>query len=133
MENVNINSKVELEFTFNTSPSILFNRLSTPSGLSEWFADDVNLDGNIFTFIWDKSENRAEMVGSKENRYIRFKWLDNRDSDDESNYFEFRILPDELAGGVALHVTEFIEDDEIEDAISLWNSQIAELKRNLGV
>lgn len=133
MENVNVNSKLELEFNFNTSPSILFNRLSTPSGLSEWFADDVNLDGNIFTFIWDKSENRAELIGIKENKYVRFKWIDNNDLDDDNTYFEFRITPDELTGGVALYVTEFIQDDDTEDAVSLWNYQIAELKRNLGV
>lgn len=133
MENVNVNTKVELEFNFNTSPSILFNRLSTPSGLSEWFADDVNLDGNIFTFIWDKSENRAELIGIKENKYVRFRWIDNSDLEDDNNYFEFRITPDELTGGVALYVTEFIQDDDTEDAVSLWNYQIAELKRNLGV
>jgi uncharacterized protein YndB with AHSA1/START domain len=133
MENVNVNTKVELEFTINTSPSILFNRLSTPSGLSEWFADDVNLDGNVFTFIWDNSESKAEMIGLKENKYIRFKWLDDDEPADENTYFEFRISPDELAGGVALHVTEFILDDDIDDAISLWNYQISELKRNIGV
>lgn len=133
MENVNVNSKVELEFNFNTSPSILFNRLSTPSGLSEWFADDVNLDGNIFTFIWDKSESKAELVGIKDNKYVRFKWVDDIDPADENTYFEFRITPDELTGGVALYITEFIQDDDTEDAISLWNYQIAELKRNLGI
>jgi uncharacterized protein YndB with AHSA1/START domain len=133
MENVNVKTKVELEFTINTSPSILFNRLSTPSGLSEWFADDVNLDGNVFTFIWDRSEHKAEMIGIKENKFIRFRWLDGDEPADENTYFEFMISPDELAGGVALYVTEFIMDDDTEDAVSLWNYQIAELKRNLGV
>ncbi|MDD4384282.1 MAG: START-like domain-containing protein [Bacteroidales bacterium] len=128
MENVKINNVVELEFTFNTSAWILYNRLSTPSGLSEWFADDVNLDGNIFTFIWDNSESQAEMVGSKENKFVRFKWLGEDDA-----YFEFRICPDELTGGVALHVTELLVDEDTEDAESLWNYQVNELKRNLGI
>lgn len=134
MENVNVNNKVELEFTFKTSPSILYNRLSTPSGLSEWFADDVNLDGNIFTFIWDNSESQAELIGSKENKYIRFKWIGDTDTDnDEDAYFEFRIYPDELTGGLALHVTEQLLDDDAEDAESLWSHQVNELKRHLGL
>jgi uncharacterized protein YndB with AHSA1/START domain len=130
MENVNVNNRVELEFTFKTTPSILYNRLSTPSGLSEWFADDVNLDGDIFTFFWDNSESQAELISRKENKYIRFRWIGD-DSDDA--YFEFRICPDELTGGVALHVTEQLLDDDTDDAESLWNYQINELKRHLGV
>jgi len=125
---------VELEFTFKTSPGMLFSRLSTPDGLAEWFADDVNLDGNIYTFIWDKSEHQAEMISMKENKYVRFRWLDNIDNDDNTNYFEFKVSADQIVGGVALHVTEVIDqDDDLEDATSLWNYQIAELKRNLGV
>jgi len=130
MENVNVNNRVELEFTFKTTPSILYNRLSTPSGLSEWFADDVNLDGDIFTFIWDNSESQAKLISQKENKYIRFRWIGD-DSDDA--YFEFRICPDELTGGVALHVTEQLLDDDTDDAESLWSYQINELKRHLGV
>lgn len=128
-----MNNKVELEFTFNTSPSILFNRLSTPSGLSEWFADDVNLDGDVFTFIWNNSETQAKLLSIKENRYIRFCWLEDGEVADENTYFEFRICPNELANGVALIVTEFLPDDDTDDAVSLWNYQIGELKRNLGV
>ncbi len=134
MENVNVNNKVELEFNFNTSSSLLFNRLSTPSGLSEWFADDVNLNGKVFTFIWNKVEHHAEQVGLKENKFVRYRWVDESGEPiDEDAYFEFRLAPDDLTGGVALHVTEFLLDDDTEDAISLWNYQLGELKRNLGV
>lgn len=132
MENVNVNNKIELEFTFKTSPSILYNRLSTPSGLSEWFADDVNLDGNVFTFFWDNSESQAELIGRKENKYIRFKWLGETGTDEDA-YFEFRICPDELTGGLALHVIEQLLDDDTEDAESLWSHQVNELKRHLGL
>ena len=133
MENVNVNNKIELEFSFNTSPSILFNRLSTPSGLSEWFADDVNLNGTIFTFIWDNSESQAELLGIKENKYIRFRWLEDGEPVNEETFFEFKIHPNELANGVALIVTEVIADNDTDDAESLWNYQVGELKRNLGV
>lgn len=132
METVKSNNRVDLEFTFNTSPSILFNRLSTPSGLSEWFADDVRLEGNVFTFIWDGSESQAELTKKQDNKCVRFKWLDDLVEGTES-FFEFRISPDELTGGLALHVTEQLLDEDTEDAESLWNYQIGELKRLLGL
>ena len=122
--------KIELEYTLNTSPKVLFSRLSTPSGLSEWFADNVNLQGNVFTFVWEGSEQQAELVSMKEYKSIRFKWIDDKNS---NNYFEFRINQDELTGGLALIITDFIEEDEKDETAELWDSQIAALKRVLGL
>jgi uncharacterized protein YndB with AHSA1/START domain len=133
MENVNVDNKIELEFTLNTSPSILFNRLCLPSGLAEWFADDVFMQGNVYTFVWDKIEHQAELVGKKDNKWIKFRWLKNGLPHDEDSWFEFRITPDELTGGVALYVTESLVEDDYDDTVSLWNYQIGELKRNLGL
>ncbi len=121
--------KFELEYIIKTSPSILFARLSNPSGLSEWFADDVNLEGKIFTFVWDGSEQQAEQVLRKENKMVRYHWLDD---EDDKTYFEFRINVDELTGETAIVVVDFAERDEKEDAIELWNQQIDELKHGLG-
>ncbi len=122
--------KIELEYTFNTSPRVLFSRLSTPSGLSEWFADNVNLVGNVFTFVWEDTEQQAELVNLKENKSIRFKWIE----DDNSNgYFEFRIHQDELTGALALIITDHVEVSEKEETIELWNSQISVLKRVIGL
>lgn len=131
MNTTTVGSKIEIEFTMNTSPSLLFSRLSTPSGLSEWFADDVSIQGNIYTFTWNRMEQKAELVSMKENKMVRFRWLDKGNTDEA--YFEFRILQHELTGDLALHVTEALADDDTDDAISLWNYQIGELKRNLGI
>ena len=121
--------KIILEYTLNSSPKVLYPRLSTPGGLAEWFADDVNLKGKIFFFIWDNAEQRAEVVKKKENQYIQFKWID----DDEEPTFEFRINVDELTGDVALEITDTIDTDDDEgDIIGLWDSQIAELRHVLG-
>jgi uncharacterized protein YndB with AHSA1/START domain len=121
--------KFEIEYIINTSPSILFNRLSSPSGLSEWFADDVNLKGKVFTFVWEGSEQQAEQVLRKENKMVRYHWLDD---DETSSYFEFRINVDELTGETALLVIDFADTDDKEDAIELWNQQVDELKHGLG-
>jgi len=123
--------KFELEYTLNCSPKVLFSRLSTPEGLGEWFAENVNVDGDVFTFYWDSSESKARLSALKENKLVRFEWL-NLDNDDE-NYFEFRINIDELTSDLALLITDFAEKDEIEDSTDLWNSQIADLKRLLGI
>ncbi len=122
-------NKFELEYSINSSPKILFTRLSTPGGLSEWFADDINIQGNIYTFIWEGTEQQAELLNKKDNQLVRFKWLD----EDEDSYFEFKIRKDELTGEVALVITDFSEDDEKEDTIELWDTQIAELKHALGL
>jgi uncharacterized protein YndB with AHSA1/START domain len=123
--------KYELEYTLNCSPKVLFSRLSTPEGLCEWFADDVNVNGDIFTFFWKKSEMKARLVAMKENRFVRFEWLDT--NDEESNFFEFRINIEELSGSLALIITDFAEEEEKADAVSLWDTQITDLKRILGI
>lgn len=120
-------SKVQLEYPINCSPKVLYNRLSTASGLAEWFADDVRVKGNLYTFVWEGSEQQAERTLHKEDHLVRFNWLDE---DDE--YFEFRITKDELTGDVSLVVIDFTEEDEQEETTSLWDSQIADLKHILG-
>ncbi len=119
--------KIHLEFTINCSPKVLFNRLSTASGLAEWFADDVTVRGKRFTFTWANTRQEAEMTIYKENRLVRFTWLEN-----EEDYFEFRILQDELTGDVALIVDDISTGGETNESIDLWNMQVADLKHILG-
>jgi uncharacterized protein YndB with AHSA1/START domain len=122
--------KYELEYIFNTSPNLLYSRLSTPEGLSEWFADDVNLRKGKYHFVWEGAEHEASVVQKKLNKFIRYHW---EDDDDPEFYFEFRIRTVELTGEVALLITDFAEEDEKDDAIDLWDSQISELKHAIGL
>lgn len=121
--------KYELEFPIQSSPKLLFQYLSTPSGLSEWFADNVNSRGELFTFIWDDSEEKAKMLNKKNDDRIKFRWMDD---EDEPYFFELRIQVDELTKDVSLIVTDFTDEDEIEEAKMLWENQISELKHVLG-
>ena len=120
-------TKIHLEYVINCSPKVLFNRLSTASGLAEWFAGDVTVRGKIFTFSWEKSRQDAEMTIYKENKQVRFNWIGTNDE-----YFEFRIVQDELTSDVALIVDDFVPDDEINESVDLWNMQIADLKHIVG-
>jgi hypothetical protein len=122
-------SKLTLEYPLNCSPLVIYPRLSTPGGLSEWFADNVNVEGKYFIFFWDKSAQKAEVLQKRDNVYIRFKWAE----DNDNTYFEFRLISDELTGDNALLIIDFAEDDEKDDAIDLWNSQISALKHCIGV
>jgi uncharacterized protein YndB with AHSA1/START domain len=123
--------KFELEYTLNCSPKVLFSRLSSPEGLSEWFADNVDVDGDLFTFSWNNSESKARLAAHKENKLVRFEWIGMEN--EESNYFEFRINVEELSGSLALIISDFAEPEEKEDSVFLWDSQINDLKRVLGI
>jgi uncharacterized protein YndB with AHSA1/START domain len=124
-------SKFELEYNLNCSPKVLFSRLSTPEGLGEWFADKVNVDGDLFTFFWNSSESKAKLSAMKENKMVRFEWVAMEN--EESNFFEFRINMEELTNELALIIIDFAEAEEKEDSIYLWDSQINDLKRALGI
>ncbi|MBT4915775.1 MAG: SRPBCC domain-containing protein [Formosa sp.] len=120
--------KFELEFPIQASSQLLFQYISTPSGLSEWFADNVNLRGELFTFIWDDSEEQAKLLTKKNGERVKFKWLD----DDTNSYFEIRIQVDGITKDVSLMVTDFAEEDEVEETKMLWDNQISDLKKVLG-
>jgi hypothetical protein len=123
-------TKYTLEFPINSSVNILYNRLSSASGLSEWFADDVTMKDKIFTFLWDGSEQEAKLLKLKMNQFIRFKWEEN---DTQEDYFEFLIQVDEITLDVSLMITDFAEDEQDQkEQTELWNKQISILKRAIG-
>ena len=120
--------KYELEFPIQASPNMLYQYISSASSLTEWFADDVNSRGKIFSFFWDGSEEKAELISSKNNQFVKFKWLDN----DDNSFFEIRIVVDELTKDASLIITDFSDEDEVDESKMLWESQIADLKQVLG-
>ena len=119
----------EMEFPIQVSKKLLYQYISTPSGLSEWFADNVNSRGEKFAFIWDDSEESANLVSKKMPEKIRFQWIDDEDTD---YYFELRIQFDEITKDVSLIVTDFAEDGEVEESKMLWTNQVSDLKKVLG-
>ena len=123
--------KFEMEFVIQASPSLLYTYISTPSGLSEWFSDNVNSRGEFFTFIWDGSEEQAKLLSKKTGERIKFRWVED-DEDGASYYFEIRIQVDEITKDVSLMITDFAEEDEIEEGKMLWTNQIGSLKQVLG-
>jgi uncharacterized protein YndB with AHSA1/START domain len=122
--------KFHIEYVFDKiSKRSLWNHLTTPPGLSSWFADAVDVKGETYVFSWKKTWEEAKVIYIKPEVCVRYRWA----NDDENVYFEFRIHTIELTGGVALEITDFAEPSEKMDAISLWDTQVDELKRTLGV
>ncbi|HMR17163.1 START-like domain-containing protein [Mariniflexile maritimum] len=122
--------KFEIEFTIQASPQLIYQYISTPSGLSEWFSDNVNSRGEFFTFIWDDSEEKAKLISKKTGERIKFRWI--TDEDDQTSYFEIKIQVDEITKDVSLIITDFAEEDEVDEAKMLWENQISSLKQVLG-
>ena len=123
--------RYEIEFPINSSPQLLYQYISTPSGLSEWFADNVNSRGEFFTFIWNDSEEKARLASKKTGEKVKFKWVDDKGKDTEY-FFELHILVDELTKEVSLIVVDFADKDEVEEATLLWENQISDLKHLIG-
>ena len=121
----------ELEFPIKASPAMLFPFLSTPSGMSEWFCNDVNSRGELFTFFWDDSEESAKLLKKKPNDFIQFRWTEDEEQG-LKNYFEFKIVVDELTKDVSLMVSDWADPDELEESKALWSSQIHELMHIIG-
>ena len=120
--------KYELEFPIQASPNMLYQYISSASNLSEWFADNVNSRGKVFSFFWDGVEEKAELLSSKNNTYVKFKWLEN----DDDCFFEIKITVDEITKDVSLIIIDFADNDEVEEAKMLWESQISDLKSVIG-
>jgi len=123
--------KFEIEFPIHASPQLLYQYISTPSGLSEWFSDNVNSRGEFFTFIWDDSEEIAKLLNKKTGERIKFRWMEDED-EGSSCYIEIRIQVEEITKDVSLMVTDFAEEDEVEESKMLWTNQISSLKQVLG-
>lgn len=123
--------RYEIEFPINSSPQLLYQYISTPSGLQEWFADNVNSRGEFFTFIWNDSQEKARLASKKSGEKVKFKWVDENNKDTEY-FFELNILVDELTKDVSLMVVDFATQDEIEEATQLWENQISDLKHVIG-
>ena len=121
--------KFEIEFPIHASPSMLYQYFATPSGLEEWFADKVNSRGKMISFFWDDSEEEAKIVSRKNEEKARYKWSE---SEGDESYFEFRIQVDDITKDVSLIITDFAEEDEIEESKMLWENQIDELKHRIG-
>lgn len=121
--------KVVIDYIFKTTPKVLFKRLSTPSGLSEWFADDVIVNNGTYTFKWKDYSQSAKYITDRKKLCIKLNWLD-----DDKEYLEFKIEQSSISDDITLYITDFVEDNEDEDdAREFWDNVIKRFKRKIGL
>lgn len=118
-----------MEFYLNATPGSLYDMLSTPSGLSEWFCEDVDVRGDHFTFRWGNDTQTAQCLSRKFGELMRFQW---EDDEDQGAFFELRIRIDPMTNETCLVVTDHAWPKDMEEAKALWGSQIHTLQRVLG-
>ena len=123
-----IKEKYQVEFEIRSSPKILYNYISSPSGLSEWFADDVNERDGIFSFQWEGSDAKARLISRKEFHSIRLHWMEDK----EDTYFEMEIVQDGITGDIALLITDFALKADQDAGKRLWETQILNLRQIVG-
>ena len=121
-------NQFSIEYIMHASAGLLFEFISSPSGLSEWFADDVNIRDGNFTFFWDGSTQVARQIAYKQDKLVRFQWEGKPDY----SFFEFRIETDDLTNDTSLIVTDFTDDGDLASARLLWDNQINRLRKAIG-
>ena len=117
-----------LEFPVRCSPVILYDFLASPAGLQEWFADRVDDRDNVFSFTWNGTIEKAEVLEKEQDKFIRFHWLHAP----KEEYFEFKIEKSEVTNQTILVIKDFAEKKEIKDQSRLWDYQVKELFHRLG-
>ncbi len=121
-------ARFTVEYMIKSSPEFLYTYISSPSGLSEWFADDVRLNGDVFTFEWEGSEEKAKLLSKRINKFVKFQWLNKGPEE----YFSFEIDQDDLTGDVALIVTDFEDESSIREAELIYNVSVDKLRQTIG-
>lgn len=120
-------TKLELEYEIKSSPKILYSYINEPKALAQWFADEVTVRENTYTFTWHDEEKSAKLIGTRDNKSVKFKWIN-----DEPYYLELEILQDELTNDVALLITDFTHEENLPDRKLVWDNSIDYLLSVLG-
>jgi uncharacterized protein YndB with AHSA1/START domain len=122
-------TRLSLEYLFRASPTIVYQFLTTPACLVRWFCDEVDIQGDYFTFMWGGSPQGAVLVDDIEEERIKFKWVE---TDHPSEFLEFKISISPITDETIMVITDFCDQDEVADIRALWDSQIRTLKKEMG-
>ncbi len=125
MERVSYN----IEILFRASTTIVHKFLTTPDCLIRWFCDKADIVDNEYIYSWNGDEQMAAIIDDVEGEYVRLQW-DDAESDDE--FLEFRLSKSPVTNETILIITDWCDDDEIEDQKQLWINQMGAMKKAMG-
>ena len=120
---------LNLEFIFKASPTILYKFLTTPNCLIRWFCDEVDVTEDKYTFSWSGDEEIAWVIDDIEDERLRFRW---EEADDDAEYLEYRLNVSPVTGETILEITDYCDDDEVDEQRQLWETQMEQLRRETG-
>lgn len=120
--------QINLEYIFRASPAIVYAFVTTPECLVRWYCDDVDIINDVYTFFWSNNGEVAIMVDDIEEERVRYKW----ESADDNEYLEFKIYKADITNETILEITDFCDDDEVQETIDLWNTLMVDLKKESG-
>ena len=121
--------KFTSEFICRASPAIVYQFLTDPACITRWFCDEVDVLDNTYTFVWNGSAEVAELIENKDGELVRFSW---EDADDDDEFLEFAMSKSPVTGETIVNVTDFADDDEVEDQRALWSTQLQRMKAVMG-
>ena len=121
--------KFDMEFIFRASPTIIYQFFTTPACLTRWYCDEVDISEDEYTFVWDGAPETALLIDDIEEERLRFKW---EDADDEDEFFEIRINKSPVTNETIIEISDFADEDEVDDQKQLWSKQMEQLRKETG-
>ena len=118
--------KFSLEFHIETTPRLLYTLISTPEGLTRWFAHTILLEEGIFLFKWEGNEQAVRLVQAKDHEFVIYQWLEDYHKD---QLLELRIETDPETEGITLVISDVAEISDVDFSKRLWNAQVGQLQR----
>jgi uncharacterized protein YndB with AHSA1/START domain len=129
-----LKNKFVSDYQINASKKIVFQYISSASGLQEWFADEVKIDDDKnFIFNFDNEDHHAKLASIRINSHVKFEFFDPKNPNEEDKaYIEFKIEENELTQTLFLKVTDYSDVYDEEESVSIWDGMIARLKEIIG-
>lgn len=120
--------QIELEFIFRASPTIIYNFVTTAACLVRWYCDEVDITNDVYTFYWRGSSEIAHLIDDIEDERVKFAW----DHADEDEYLEFRMYKSDVTNETILEITDFSDEDEVQETKDLWMTLMENLRKECG-
>ncbi len=118
----------QIEILMKASPTIIYQFLTSPACLVRWFCDEADIQDDCYIFSWQGVPEVALIVDDIEDERLRLRW----DYADKDEFLEFRIYKSDVTEQTILEITDFCDSNDVSDQKRLWESQIADMRKEMG-
>ncbi len=109
---------------------MLYQFFTSPSELVRWFCDEIEVTGEtLYIFSWSGYPEPARLTEDIEEELVHFEWLDE---DRIGEYLEFKIYQAPVTSETILEVTDFCDENEVDEQKALWEAQMKTLRKETG-